>query len=144
MRFLLKRKPVWTDTYPGDLTDLWVEHIAPMGYILIHTTCYPHAVLNSNRIKRPAVGYQYVSLTRSPTFAEYWARNQRPDDEGFAAHLLLDRRKLQHRYKLETFRDPWNGSNSATGEHRYESEERIAQDVFPLFDVLLGVVFTKA
>jgi hypothetical protein len=52
--------------------------------------------------------------------------------------------KLQHQYKLETFYDPWNASDGATGEHRYECEERIAQDVFPLFNVLLGVVFTKS
>ena len=142
-RFLLNRKQVWTDTYIGDLPDIWIEHIAHQGHFLIHTTRYPHAVLNSNRILKPEIGQKYVSMTRSPAFAEYWADNNRPDDEGMAAHLILDKNKLQHSYKIETFCDPWNQPDGATGEHRYESEERIAQDVFPLMDVLHGVVFVK-
>jgi len=139
-RLLLRSRAVWMNAGPGDLLDLWPEHIGPMGDFLIHTTRYPVAILNSNRIRTPAVGHQYVSLTRSPIFAEYWADVSRPDDEGMAAHLILDKSKLRHRYKIEPFRDPWNVSDDLTGKHRYEPEERIARDIFPLFDVLYGVL----
>ena len=141
--FMLRNRAVWMNTGHGDLLDLWPEQISSRGSFLIHTTRYPTAILNTNRIKRPTIGHKYVSLTRSPLFAEYWADVTRPDDEGVAAHLILDRTKLQHKYKIEPFNDPWNPSDNLTGRHRHEAEERIARDIFPLFDVLYGVVVVQ-
>ena len=140
-RNALLKLPCWTDYQPGDIADMWPEHIAPLGNILIHTTRYPVAVLNSNRIKRPATGYRYVSLTRSPTFADYWANVTRPDDEGFAAHLIFDRQRLQHRYKIEPFCDPFNTWRGTGGAHRWECEERIAHDLTPVLSYLSAVMF---
>lgn len=60
-----------------------------------------------------------ISLTRDIRVANYWACLNRDNDEGAGAIFVLDRRKLQSRYRLEPFRDEaWH-----TGFNRSERDE---------------------
>lgn len=92
--------------------------------VLFHGTRYPRAVLRDNRIRLPATGYAMVSLTRSSRVARHWATLARDDDEGLGAILVLNRSKLQTRYRLTPFRDEsWFGAIPRTD--RDEAEEVI-------------------
>ena len=92
--------------------------------LLFHGTRYQRAVLRDNRIRLPATGYAMVSLTRSLRVARHWATLVRDDDEGLGAILVLNRSKLQTRYRLTPFRDEsWFGAIRRTDHD--EAEEVI-------------------
>lgn len=121
---------------------------------LFHGTRYPEAILAGNALRcpklprlpgqhtEPEMGYECVSLTRSPDVASYWATLERDDDERLGAVLVFDRSVLRTRYKLECCHDPvW--SEIAFGRHD-ECEEQVWQDIKPLRSYLAGVVWECA
>lgn len=97
----------------------------PIGQpVLFHGTRYPRAILESNRILLPKTGYGMVSFTRNHRVARHWATLSRDDDEGTGAIFVLDRMKLQSRYRLSPFRDQaWFENRPRTD--RDEAEEVI-------------------
>lgn len=108
--------------------------------VLFHGTRLPHAIIREDRIRMSPSGQLAVSLTRSPEVAAYWAMLERDHEDGEGAVLVLDRRILQTRYRLEPFHDPvWDLLGEAD-----EAEERIVgRDLEEISSFLIGVAWTR-
>lgn len=95
-----------------------------LGYqpVLFHGSRYPRGIIRSDRIELPSSGYPMISLTRDIRVARYWACLSRDDDEAAGAIFVLDRRKLQARYRIRPFRDEaWHAGLNRSD--RDEAEE---------------------
>lgn len=108
---------------------------------IYHGTRFPRALFAENVLRCSDSGDDAVCLTRSPDVAAYFALMQRAwgvprEDEGRGALLILDRRKLSARYRLEPNHD------ITLDMPRDEMEERIwGRDIHDLSRYLIAVIW---
>jgi len=77
------------------------------GYDAIyHGTHYAPQVLRSGKLIPRSTGLANIPLTRSPEIAAYFALMQGREPDGWSgAILVLNKRSLAQRYRLEPFHD---------------------------------------
>jgi hypothetical protein len=107
--------------------------------VLFHGTRYRERILASGILKFSDPGPNYLSFTRSPDVAAYWATSvPREDDEGAGAILVFDRASLRTRYKLECHADHW----IRDGKVADEFEERLWARNVEIAPHLIGLAST--
>jgi hypothetical protein len=104
--------------------------------VLFHGTRQAPLILEQGILRCPYFDSQ-VSLTRSAEFAACYAFPDRDNSIGAPAIIVLDRRSLRCRYRVEPVRSEWDPL-------RDEAEESIfGRDVHDLHRHLVGVVWAE-
>lgn len=138
----------------NDLVSSFMKHVEPAVWasllkavqdvsrgrdVVLHGTRRGRQILLDDRLLYSRSGSPRVSFTRSPRIAGYRAFLPMKPDEPVGAVLVLDRRKLRDRYRLEPTHDQiWDNMY-----RNDEAEETVwGRDVVDLRSMLLGVAWT--
>lgn len=107
--------------------------------VVLHGTRRARQILLSDRLLYSRSGSPRVSFTRSTWIAAYRAFLPMDPDEPVGAVLVLDKRKLRSRYRLEPTHDRiWDNIY-----RNDEAEETVwGQDVVDLRSTLIGLAWT--